>query len=426
MNTAVTHRLLKIACILVFSILCLIHVIKGIIPAWKGITSDFPNYYVSSKLVLENNVNLNLYDRIWFQKKMRESGLDQEGKFSPFPPATVLLLLPVAGLDPLSAMRIMLIINIIAGMLCVILIKRIADLSLFQAAFLILLSGASLDNNLVLGQVYLLLLLSTLWIYLLIQRRKEFQAAIITGLGISIKYFPAIFVAASLLIKKIRFFFLTIAAVTAINLICVSLIGVQTYQDFFREVILKHFAGELEGQSPWAYAFQSWNSLGHRLFLFHPAENPSPLLQSNTAFKIFKTFTHVCIIAVSSIYLYKIRLKKNFFGLSVVILTYTVLLLSPAGATYHHLLAWLPYAILLSHRKPMQSKSKTLLMLILAVMIISSFAPYVISRMDIFTENLVISYYRLWSNLIIYSSSIFIIHFELNSEPEEITLQLKK
>src|SRR6185295_18403988 len=59
---------------------------EGIIPGWKKIQSDFPNYYTSAKLITEHKDISRIYDDVWFNEQIKSYGIEQEGKFSPFPP----------------------------------------------------------------------------------------------------------------------------------------------------------------------------------------------------------------------------------------------------------------------------------------------------------------------------------------------------
>lgn len=68
----------------------------GIIPGWTSIRSDFPNYYVSSRLLFEAKDSLKLYDNSWFQEQIYAHGIEARGKFAPFPPPTAFLMAPVA------------------------------------------------------------------------------------------------------------------------------------------------------------------------------------------------------------------------------------------------------------------------------------------------------------------------------------------
>src|SRR6266850_383146 len=85
----------------------------GIIPAFSRIDSDFPNYYTSARLVIEGGKLTGLYDDAWFQKQIEREGIDQEGRFSPFPPVDALIMIPFASLSPQHALQAWTIVNVL-------------------------------------------------------------------------------------------------------------------------------------------------------------------------------------------------------------------------------------------------------------------------------------------------------------------------
>src|SRR6266481_6451494 len=95
--------------LLLFVCLGFVLAARGIVPALSKIDTDFPNYFTAAKIVADGGNTDRLYDNGWFQDQMRryQIGKASEGAFSPFPPPTALLLVPLARLKPLDALRIM-------------------------------------------------------------------------------------------------------------------------------------------------------------------------------------------------------------------------------------------------------------------------------------------------------------------------------
>ncbi len=75
----------------------------GIVPGWKNVESDFPNYYTASRIIIEGRDIDKLYDDQWFNSRIKEYGIEQQGKFSPFPPVTAFLMIPLVVFEPLNA-----------------------------------------------------------------------------------------------------------------------------------------------------------------------------------------------------------------------------------------------------------------------------------------------------------------------------------
>src|SRR3954462_8047356 len=82
--------------------------VRGVVPALSTLDSDFPNYFTAARIVAAGGSPARLYHDSWFQQQIRKEmpGARAQGKFGPFPPPTALLLLPLARLSPLNALRV--------------------------------------------------------------------------------------------------------------------------------------------------------------------------------------------------------------------------------------------------------------------------------------------------------------------------------
>jgi len=129
--------LARIAQYILLASLILLFIIKGLIPAWQDIHSDFPNYYTSSRLLIEGEDISKIYDSDWFQKKAEEYGMGQHSRFSPFPPATAFLMLPIAWLEPLSAKRIWTALNLLVLVATVYLLRQLTQWNYMQCGILL-------------------------------------------------------------------------------------------------------------------------------------------------------------------------------------------------------------------------------------------------------------------------------------------------
>ena len=74
-------------------------------------------------------------------------GARAQGKFGPFPPPTALLLLPLARLSPLSALRVTTAVSLLCLLVSIWLLARIVPLDLIDSAVLVLLSGYAICNG---------------------------------------------------------------------------------------------------------------------------------------------------------------------------------------------------------------------------------------------------------------------------------------
>ena len=330
--------------------LVLIQIWKGIYPAMTDVRSDFPNYYVSSKLLLEGKDLSGLYSNTTFNDLIHSYGIDQEGKFAPFPPPTAFIMLPIAGFQPIIAKRIWTSINILLLYGVIVLFSKISKLNLQQSATLVLLSGVALFNNFYLGQVYLLVLFMWMLAWLQAEKRSGWSGLLL-AFGIAIKYFPIVTLSAFLIRKNFKVIVATGISLVGIVILSIIIIGIKPCNDFINSVLFDHLNGKLEGQNPYAFAFQSWNSLALNLFSKDVIFNPNPVFDWPNGMLIFKAVVFLALISTLIYTLYKLRNHSDLPSYSIVFLSLFALAFSPASASYHLLLLLFPVAILFGLQK---------------------------------------------------------------------------
>jgi hypothetical protein len=326
------------------------HLTYGLLPAWNDIHSDFPNYYVASRLLVEGQDVRKFYDDEWFNAKIHHYGIEEDGKFSSFPPPTVFVMLPFANFDPLTAKRLWTLCNLIFLAGNVWLLKRITNWSYLWSCNFVLLCGFGLANNIRLGQLYLAMSALVLLSYALWQKERPVTAGALLGLAAAIKYFPLIYLAGFAFHRKWKVVVSGLATVATINLIGIIVLGWGVYRDFVLNTFFPHLNGVLSSQTPYAAAFQSWNSLLRKIFVYDAALNPEPLINQASGFVLTKTIITALILGWAVYILYRVQKhhRKNAVPIQLAVLGITALLLLPASATYHFLFLIFPAAILLA------------------------------------------------------------------------------
>ena len=327
-------------------LLVLVQIWKGIYPALTEIRSDFPNYYVSSKLLLEGKDLSDLYSNEHFNDLIHSYGIDQHGKFAPFPPPTAFIMLPLAGFEPLTAKRIWTCINLLLLYGVIVLFGKIAKLTLLQSATIVLLSGVALFNNFYLGQVYLFILFIWMLSYLWAEKRPGIAGALLAT-GISVKYFPVVSIPSLFVKKNFRMLMATGLSLLGIALLSIIIIGIKPCNDFINSVLFDHLNGKLEGQNPYAFAFQSWNSLALNLFSKDVIINPDPVYDWPAGVFVLKFVVFFGLISTFCFVIYKLRTHPNLAEYSIVFCSLFALAYSPASASYHLLLMLFPVALLI-------------------------------------------------------------------------------
>jgi hypothetical protein len=375
----------------------------GVVPAWRGIHSDFPNYYTSSKLLVEGKDLSMIYHDEWFQQKIYGYGIGEEGKYSPFPPPAAFVMIPVASLSPLAAKRVFLLVNVIALLAAAVLITMISKFSYIGACNIILLSGAALSNNFVLGQLYLILLMSIVWGYRSFLGGKSVAAGIAWGVGAAVKYFPLIYIPAIIIKKDWKTLGALIFTFVFVTMAACMYFGFEASAQFFTRVLPSHLNGELSNQSNYAVAFQSWNSLLRTMFVYDAVQNPSPLFESVPAFQFSRAVIYAGFSAAAMIAIWRLRHNLRIVPYSIVISSLLVFVLAPASASYHVVLLVLPIVVLLDLSLG-KHPAYSLCFIILFALI--GFSPVLLHRMSRQVFGLFFMYNRLWLTVLLFITSV--------------------
>ncbi len=314
-----------------------------------AVDTDFPNYYTASRLLLDGKDISRIYDDRWFQEQISSFGIDQQGIFTPFPPITAFLMVPLAMLSPQTALRVWTIINIALVVCTIIVTTKISKKNWKWCTLIILSSGIALINNFRFGQMYLLLTLLILLGYYLLQKEKIIGSGILLGIGAAFKYFPFAFLPLFIIRKQWTIVLSFIATVVFIYYVGLAFLGIDVYSRFFSTVILNHTEGNLH--NPFSATYQSWSSLLHRICIYDSELNPTPLFNSFTLYNLLKYLIVTSVIGVLVWLMIRTRYVSNELKLSIQLSLFTItgLLLLPASATYHFLILILPIALLLSN-----------------------------------------------------------------------------
>lgn len=410
--------------ILLFAALTFFLAVRGLVPAMSKIDSDFPGYFTSAKIVAEGGDVGRLYDNAWFQDQMRryQVGKPSEGKFAPFPPPTALLLVPLAQLKPLNALRVVTGVSVLCLVCAIVLLARILSWSLIDSAVFILLSGNAVIGALRLGQPYILVSLSCVLGYYAYVKGRPVLAGVCFGLFSPIKYFPVVIITYFAFRREWKVVLGGATAILAVALISIGVLGWKVHEDFLSFVLGNHLVAKLSMQDPFTASFQSFDTLFRRLFVFDATLNPQPWI-ALPGLQVIGV-----IIAKASIFLAGIatlvKLARDAVGIatapSVGLLGVLTLLLAPATATYHFALLWLPVGLLVDYffrqRTPMRAY------FILGIYALIGFFPY---KFTIPFEGLggltVLAYPRLFLLLTMFAACVYFVWHRAEPAREQRT-----
>jgi len=326
--------------------------VRGIVPAVSRVDSDFPNYLTAARIVADRGPVERLYDDSWFQEQMRRYGIGRPvGKFAPFPPPTALLLVPLARLPPLAALRIVTLCSLMCLVFAILLLARILAWRPLVAAVFVLLSGYAITGTLRFGQPYIVIATSCIAGYYAYLRGRPLLGGICLGAFAPIKYFPLTIVACFAGARRWRVVCGALLAMLAVVAVSVISLGWELHATFLSAVLGQHLTAHLGMQDPFSASFQSLDTLTRRLFVFDPSANPRPWLVLPHLQPWVLVGTKLAFLAAALAAIGKIARREAASALApaIGILGLLTLLLAPATAAYHFTLLWLPVALLVDH-----------------------------------------------------------------------------
>jgi hypothetical protein len=323
---------------------------KGVLPAMSTLNTDFPNYFTAAKIVADGGPADRLYDNSWFQEQMRRYGVGvpSEGKFSPFPPPTALLLLPLARLQPIDALRIVTLCSVACLLASIILLAKVLSWSTIDAAVFVLLSGYAIVSGLRFGQPYVIVSLSCILGYYAYLKSRPLLAGICFGLFAPIKYFSVPLLVYFATRKQWKLALSGVMTILLIVFAGIAVLGWPVHAKFL-SILESHLIGRLAMQDPFTASFQSFDSLFRRLFVFDSTFNPVPLGSMPRLQPMAVVVTKLAIFGVAMATM--LRLTRNGAAAAapcIGIIGILTLLLAPATATYHFALLWLPVGLLIN------------------------------------------------------------------------------
>jgi len=351
---------------------------KGIAPGWQEERSDFSNYYASSVLLSKGEVISDFYNNTWFAKKAIKEGLKRGAKFTPFPPATAFLYLPLTIFPFLQAKRIWLICNLLFLILLVFQVKSISSLSLLEISLILSLFSIPIASNIHLGQCYLFFTILLLRFLQALKSESYFFAGSLLGIATSFKYFPIMYFLYSPKARNKTLIGIVIA-ISFIFFLPIFINGLAPYHSFIN-VFFNHLNGNISGQDQFSFTFQSIDSLLNNLFVNETKLNPQVIFNSPNLKTILKLL-FIVIVIYFSIKAYKTGTPKTKNLTSGTCIIGAALLI-PASATYHLLLLFPAILLVLNFLKNEVNSKKEIIAIVLLTFISCNFLPHHIPNFE--------------------------------------------
>jgi hypothetical protein len=352
----------------------------GIKAGWNKANTDFPNYYVSAQLLIKGHL-ADAYDVALFNTAIHEYNSEASGLFVMYPPTTSLLALGLTSFDLLNAKRIWILISLIAIVGIVFLLKSICNIDKTSASVFFLLSGFSLYNDLMLGQVYLVMLAFILLGWIALVQNKAILSGMSWGFVAAFKFLPLFFIPFLLFKKQYKITFFLLLSFMVIHLFTLVIGGTDAYNSFFQVFIDNYLHGKVANQTALSIQYQSMEALANLLSQLSHWPNWSVNL-----LKIIWKVIWLCFVILLWLKYFN---SKYFLIVSLTSVTLILLLFENGSASYHLLFCLFASMAFLQIVKDKCWK----ITLFLAYATIG-FIPVLISLLHI--DNLFVNFSRLW------------------------------
>lgn len=310
-------------------------VVKGFIPAWRQLNSDFPNYYLVARLYRAGYPMERVYDWVWLQRQADHQAIGHLVGFIPLTLPSALVVLPLTSLDPLEAKRVWLIANLLFLVAILLLLTRISKLTWVQIAILVFLAFDPLRQNFLLGQMHILvLLLLTLatWAHF---RKWPYVSGICLAVAAALKIYPALFLLLLVFKRQWRAAGSLVAGLACAVFASFYLFGKEACQVYVREVLPAALRGDTF--DPYNIAWNSLPALLRRLFVLEPELNPHPVAHAPWLYALLQPLTTAAVLVMFLWFMGSERGDDDKFRRDWASYLFLVLFLSSQPASYHYI-----------------------------------------------------------------------------------------
>ena len=263
--------------------------------AWRTLNTDFPNYYLTARLVREHYDSSRVYEWIWLQRQKDHRDIDQRiVGMVPITPFSTLVVYPLASLAPLAAKHWWLIFNVGLLFVTIFLLHVLTGLPWHRIALVAALS-VPLRVNFLYGQYYVLLLfllVLSCWLYI---RHRRLLAGVVIGVAAGLKIFPVIFLIYFLRKRDLRAFAGGVLGGLGAAVVSILTFGWELHRTYLSQVLPSALRGE--GLDPYNLKAASLSSLLHRLFIYEPQLNLHPALNAPWLFAVLHPLLQMAMIA---------------------------------------------------------------------------------------------------------------------------------
>lgn len=303
---------------------------------------DFANYYFGGKLLTQGNFNSNIYFPYEFNKSI--SDLGYQNIFASYAPNTPFLAILFTPFSWFSVAKAKFIFNCISVILFIYSIFRLSFFYKIKPGYVILiplLFFVPIKNDLLFGQVYLLLFFLLSEFILAYEKKQLAKASLFLSLAIFLKVSPILLVLFFLFQKQFKPLFYTFGISFLLLVFSIVFTGFNVWEFYINSVLTKSFNGEIA--TAYVDNYQSVFMFLKRLFIYDSVENPHPFFHANSLFLAVVFAFKVSVLILG--YFISKKKSSSLYHYSYWILA--MVLLSPYGSTYTFIVFLIPFISIL-------------------------------------------------------------------------------
>ena len=325
--------------------LALLLIYQGILPAWHHLNTDFPNYYLVARLLHEGYPLDRIFDWVWLQRIKDHWGLDQPlVGFAGLTPFSALPIVPLTLYSAIAAKRIWIILNLLFLAATAELMHRSTSLGRRRIWLLTLLAINPLRTSFLYGQMHILVLLFVALAFYFHRLNRNVACGIFIALAGALKIYPLFFGLYFLWKKQWTVALATCCASLGIVLIGTLWMGSSVVHIYATQILPRSLQGEVI--DPYNIHLASAAALFHRLFLFEPALNPTPLIYSPSLYAAVYPLWQLAVFIPMFALFRPSPTEPDREKLEWATFLFALLLLSPVPSIYHFVVMVLSMVLL--------------------------------------------------------------------------------
>ena len=225
------HQWLPIVETFVLAGLLAVFVARSILPAWRTLNSEFPNYYLAAALYHRRIPLDRIYEWTWFQRQNDHLQVrDGLVSFAPNPPTLILSLVPFTTLQAIEAKRLWLVMNLVVLVLCLWILRRVTSLNWRRLGLITLLCVLPLRVDFLFGRHYVLILMLICGAYYASWLDRQRTAGVMLAAAALLKLFPGLFLILFVWKRNWRAVIGLAAGATAITILSIFMFGVEVHR----------------------------------------------------------------------------------------------------------------------------------------------------------------------------------------------------